>query len=106
MIFTILNAEVLDPDWTTKLFLNFDIDELFAQEMFLAKADMMLQPQVYDAGYETFNSILNVGGLYMMLLLLIAGMIISFILAIIIKYLFAIGCCKSVLMEGGEEAED
>ena len=74
--------------------------------MFMANEDMMLQPQVYDAGFETYNSILNVGGLYVMILLLIGGMLVSYVVALIIKFLFNAGCCKSVLMEGGEGTEN
>lgn len=42
VLITVLNAEVIDPDWSTKLIFNFDIDEIYAEEMMKSRMSMML----------------------------------------------------------------
>ena len=85
MFITVLNAEVIDPEWTTKLIFNFDIDQVYAEEMVKARISMMLQPQIYEAGFDTYNPILNCGGLYVFICIFIAFMLGLLILMILIN---------------------
>ena len=39
---TILNAEVIDPEWSTSKLFDFSIDEVYAEEMMKANIPMVL----------------------------------------------------------------
>lgn len=102
---TILNAEVIDPDWTTKLLFDFEIDETYAEEMMKARISMMLQPQIYDMGFDSYNPILNCGGLYVCICLFIASMIALLVIVLIIQQLLK---CNAAIsnrhsLEGGAD---
>ena len=61
----IAKFDILDPDWTTKLVLNFDMERHESLE-----GDILDQMQ--DLGYETHNSVLNLGSLAIFLTLYFA----------------------------------
>lgn len=72
-----LNAEILDPEWTTKLFFDFDYEERRAKRLIERPGNKMF-PKISEAGFETFNSVLNCGGISVILtglffLLLVQG---------------------------------
>ena len=62
-----LNIELIDPDWSTALVFDFDPDEIFIENQFNNDTDMYLNVQQYDLGFETYNPIINLGGVYLLL---------------------------------------
>lgn len=65
IVFQLLNAEVLDPEWSTALMFDFDNDQNYVEQALAVNHPMVLKKQFYDFGFETFNPILNLGGLYL-----------------------------------------
>ena len=83
---SIVNFDALDPEWTTKYILKFDYDEKLAEAMEKRK-DNILNEQMKVSGYETYNSILNSGGIFMIVMFFVQMVVFSMVIKIVIKIL-------------------
>ena len=83
---SIVNFDALDPEWTTKYILKFDYDEKLAEKMEKRK-DNILNEQMKVSGYETYNSILNSGGIFMIVMFFVQMVVFSMVIKIVIKVL-------------------
>ena len=83
---SIVNFDALDPEWTTKYILKFDYDEKLAEKMEKRK-DNILNEQMKVSGYETYNSILNSGGIFMIVMFFVQMVVFSMAIKIVIKIL-------------------
>jgi hypothetical protein len=63
---------------------DFEIDETYAEEMLEAHIDMMLQPQIFDIGFDSYNPILNCGGLYVLICCFLIVMVILLVVVLTI----------------------
>ena len=68
IIVSLLNAEILSPEWTTALVFDFESDTSFVENMFATNSEMILSRSIYDGSFEAFNPIKNLGGIYLILL--------------------------------------
>ena len=67
-IISIINMDLIDPDLINYyLGLNFDRDEEIVSVAHTTES--ILIQQVQDLGFETYNAILNLGGLFCFLVL-------------------------------------
>ena len=81
---SIVNFDALDPEWTTKYILKFEYDEKLA-ELMEKKKNTILNEQMKVSGYETYNSILNSGGIFMIVLFFIQMVVVSVFVKISIQ---------------------
>lgn len=71
VIFKLLNAEIIDPLWSTAYIYNFNNDIQYVEYAMEQNHPMFLSKAIYDVGFETFNPILNLGGLYIFFLVVV-----------------------------------
>ena len=84
---TIINAEVLDPEWTTKLIFDFEFEEILVKLINEAKDENhLLNNHLRDMGYETFSVVLNIGGLALFFVKYLIDLFIFAALFIIVKF--------------------
>lgn len=76
-MFFIINADVIDPTWSTELFFNFEDDLTFVSEKITEGAPLVISKNAYGLGFEAFNPIFNIGGLFIILLILFSGMVVG-----------------------------
>lgn len=67
IIISILNAEILDPAWTTELVFDFQKDYMIVNAIDQLDIKTNLNDQIKELGFETFNPILNLGGLFIII---------------------------------------
>ena len=67
IIASVINFDVFDPKWTTKFLLNFDFDEELGEFQSKMGKDAYLTQNMINNEIETFNPILNIGGLFCIL---------------------------------------
>lgn len=67
LFFLFINADVLDPQWTTGLIFNFDIEYSYVESAFDQNHKLFLNKQVFEGGFEMFNPVYNLGGLFLIL---------------------------------------
>lgn len=60
-----MNADVLDPQWTTGLLFDFNIEYNYVEEAFDQNHEIFLSSQVFEGGFEMFNPVFNLGGLFL-----------------------------------------
>lgn len=70
-ILNLLNADVIDPDWSTALVYDFAPDTKYVEYAFQVDHKMFLTKQIYDTGFETYNPVLNLGGLYIFIIAIV-----------------------------------
>lgn len=63
----LINVELLDPEWTTSYVFDFDKDIELVETMQDQNTQTILGNQIINMGFETFNPILNLGGLFIIL---------------------------------------
>lgn len=63
----IMNFEIIDPVLITGQMFDFDPDEDYAQLM-QTEYQSRVRFQLVDMGFETYNPILNVGGIFFIML--------------------------------------
>lgn len=85
ILFRMLNAEVIDPDWSTALMYNFDFDINYVEYAIDQNHPMLLSKSIYDVGFETYNPILNLGGLYIFYLLVIVQLGVLGLIYIVVR---------------------
>lgn len=73
-ILGLLNAEMIDPNLLNHMVFNYDPDVLYVESAFVFEKTMFLNKQIYDVGFETYNPVLNLGGLYFIFLLILINM--------------------------------
>ena len=112
-IINILNVDILDPALVQDPLFEFDENEavmdLINDDPELLK-DSMLIAQIQDLGFETFNPILNIGGIFVLILMLTFQLIIIWPLRLFVIKLKKITRqqrqerqATSLNAEGGEE---
>lgn len=74
IIWTLINFEIIDPSISTALIFDFRIDEVYVERAREIQRQMSLQPQIYTIGFESYNPVLNLGGLYVIISLIIVQM--------------------------------
>lgn len=67
LLIQLINAEVISSDWTTALVFNFEPDIEFVETAMDQELELSLKLSIYELGFETYNPILNLGGLYIFL---------------------------------------
>lgn len=70
IIYRLLNADIIDPDYSTSFIYNFDPDLQYIETARAEGYKTFLNEQIYRMGFETFNPIYNLGGIYIFLVLL------------------------------------
>ena len=85
--------DALDPEWTTKHALDFDYDEEIGKLQDELKQEAVLNFNMKDNDFETFNPILNMGGNFNMFICEIICFIFLGIL-IVVKTKFGDKCKK------------
>jgi hypothetical protein len=102
---SLLNADAIDPEWLGGVTFNFDPDVKYVEYAFSEDHPMFLNKQIYDVGFETYNPVLNLGGLYIIMSFILAHMIL------LIIYKGLMSCLKVILhrlpsvKEGGNGEE-
>ena len=75
-VVTILNFEVLSPEITTELIWDTSTDYDYVDSLILTGEKTVLSSQIQEVGFETFNPILNVGGLFVMFVITAGSMVL------------------------------
>ena len=86
---SVINFDILDPEWTTKYFFNFDYDIALGDEQIGLGKKTILNQQMQINEYETFNPMLNVGGIILIavyyFIILAFYLLLKFVIYIITK---------------------
>jgi hypothetical protein len=83
----ILQAEIVDPEWTTKLVFDLSFDNELIRRLSLdLKANHLLNQHLQDMDYETFCFILNVAGILLIFVLYILQLVILYSLFLLTKF--------------------
>ena len=61
---SVVDCDIYDPEWTTKLYIPFDYDEEIGSMQSDLGDSAILKTYFKDFELETFNPILNIGGLF------------------------------------------
>lgn len=69
-ILKLLQADVIDPVWLDGSVFDYSSDERYVEYAMDQNHPMFLKKQIYDCGFETYNPVLNLGGLYGIFVLL------------------------------------
>lgn len=65
ILFLIVNAELIDPSWSTELIFDFELDKEYVDEALdNEEPQKYLHSSIYEMGFETYNPVLNLGGVY------------------------------------------
>lgn len=86
IVYRLINADVIDPDWSTSLVYNFEPDINYVETARKLDHQTYLNNQLYRVGFETFNPVYNLGGIYVFLILvaiqvfIYGGMFVGYIL--------------------------
>ena len=64
MIFQVLSADIIQPEWTIYQVYEFEQDEQFAQTLLNNETSTVLGNHLVDIGFETFNPILNASSFF------------------------------------------
>ena len=82
---TVVDFDILDPEWTTKYLMNFDYDEIIGNKQDQLGDQAILNYNFKDNEYDTFNPILNLGGNFMIIIYGILCLLLIELLIIIKK---------------------
>jgi hypothetical protein len=91
-----LNVEVLDPQWTTQIVFDFSYAEDKVE--MINHTETILIPILKDSGFETYDPVLNSGGISIIL----SGLIILLLIKGIIEFLRYLRS-KKLSFEGGSK---
>jgi hypothetical protein len=104
MLFSFINAELLDPEYTTAYVFDLTVDEDFVEQAFVDNFKMFLNRRFYDVGFESYNPQNNLGGLYIYLVFIKTQMAV--IIAIVLfSYLLVILRATTQKEGGNQETE-
>jgi hypothetical protein len=88
----------LDPDWTTELIYNFEPETEYAEKLMqVNNHGTLLKASIYNVGFESFNSVYNCGGLFILVALNIIIIAFAFINKLFKKLYFK----NASMFEGG-----
>ena len=108
-IIGILNVDILNPDFLNDMLFNFDRDqqlmEILKDEKNTTYADLnILIPSLTEMGFETYNVILNLQGLFMVFILLIVEYVVLALLLPILYCLEVRRRREKRMYEGGKRS--
>lgn len=86
ILLTFINADLLDPQWTTSLVFDYEPDIIFVEEAFDNSQPLILTREIYEQGFETFNPILNLGGLFVIITYVVIKMVVLLLLKISMRF--------------------
>lgn len=87
ILYMMVDAEVIDPSWSTALVYDFHYDEDYVNEAMESDVKMLLSKQMYELGFTTYNPVLNIGGLYVFFIIISIEMVVLATIWAIIKIL-------------------
>jgi len=90
---------VLDPEYTTELVWDMSMEYDYVDELLLSGKETVLSVHILEIGFDTFNPILNVGGLFVLFSIMGAQMAIALVVSILWILLKKL---SATLFEGGE----
>ena len=67
----IVNFDLINSEWITRLLFNFDKEEELVNRITQSNHRTILSENLQEMEYETFNPVLNVGGIFNIMLLMI-----------------------------------
>lgn len=100
-ILRLLNAELLDPTLLDQVVFDFSTDVLYVEAAIVKVQKMFLSQQIYDVGFETYNPVLNLGGLYFIFLFILINMTVLAAFKLVMLFL-KVRKPISSLEEGGQ----
>lgn len=65
LLINVVNVEVVESEQSTEKWFDFDQDEELVTKIDNKKGKTILSEQIKDMGFETYNPILNIGGLFL-----------------------------------------
>lgn len=77
-IASVLNMDIISPELTTKRIMDTKPDYSYVEFINQNKIDTVLSAQIQDIGFETFNPLLNVGGLFVLISAIIIEIVLLF----------------------------
>ena len=83
LLLQIINAEVLDPEWTTELVYDFTRDRDMMDLVEETNKETILIDQIQENGFENFNPILNLGGIFVIFTIYLARVLLFVCLKIL-----------------------
>lgn len=75
-ILSVLNAEIIDAGLLDQVVFDYTSDVLYVEAALVEEQPMFLSQQIYDVGFETYNPVLNLGGLYFIFLFILVNMMV------------------------------
>lgn len=99
----LLNADAVDPAWLDGLTFNFEPDVKYVEYAFSMDRKMFLNKQIYDVGFETYNPVLNLGGLYVIMVFVLGHMVLLILYKALMNGSKVLLHRLPALKEGGDE---
>lgn len=95
-----MNFDLIDPSTFTEKFFNFKVERFYAKKAMSERKNSILIDSFVDLNYETYNSIKNVDGLF----ILILGLLAFTLIVIVVKGVILLMKRKlnTEVLEGGE----
>ena len=84
IIFQVLSADIIQPEWTIYQLYDFDQDERYAQSVLNNETTTVLGNHLVDIGFETFNPILNASSFFSLICIYFIALAATPLLTLII----------------------
>ena len=75
IIILVVNAELIDPDWSTAFVFDFEPDLNYVENAFAKGKTGLLSVQINELGFQSYNPVYNMGGLFVMIFVVLGQLV-------------------------------
>ena len=76
IIGSVVNFDILEPEWTTEQFFDFQFEKALGEMQGELEEKSVLNQNMQENGYETFDTMQNIGGVFIVLVLVPVLMVV------------------------------